>query len=153
MKTIEGFENYFIDEDGFIFNGRRLAIVSTYMYKGTLQVILWRRGTRVTKSVHILVAEAFMPNYDPALKVWRKDRDPANCRLDNLYQRPVDRLVAEVGDNSPLVSLYCFEAQRFYYSVREAGRALGVSYSMIYKQLRGEIENVRGYTFEWCYSE
>lgn len=152
LAPIEDFPSYFISPEGLVFNGRSLTIVSSYLNKGTLQTILWANGNRHTKSVHILVAEAFMEDYDPRLKVWRHDGDPTNCHIDNLYQRNVDRTIADVGENSPLVCVRCLNTDERFYSVREAALALGVSYSSIYKQLRGEVETARGLEFEWEYN-
>lgn len=58
---------------------RKPANMSGYLY-----VTLFRNGKGKRCAVHRLVAEAFLPNPNNLPVVNHKDRNPQNCRLDNL---------------------------------------------------------------------
>lgn len=62
---IKGFPNYFITDNGSIYSrktGRFIKIKPAKDKKGYLRVSFWEHNKRITKKVHRLVAEAFIPN-------------------------------------------------------------------------------------------
>lgn len=98
-KEIKGFEGYYEVSDlgrvrrldrydygcGYarFYKGRILKNL-TYKTTGYLHVQLCKSGTIVNKSVHRLVAEAFIPNPDNLPQVNHKDEDKSNNCVDNL---------------------------------------------------------------------
>lgn len=90
---IKGFSNYLISN-----LGRVKSLSKSYRYRkndeiilkantrqnGYLKVDLYANGKAYTKSIHRLVAEAFIPNPDNLPEVNHKDEDKTNNRVDNL---------------------------------------------------------------------
>lgn len=64
---------------------RRGQILSNCNHpKGYLVVTLWKNGMQDTKLVHVLVAEAFIPNPAHKPEVNHKDTNKKNNKLSNL---------------------------------------------------------------------
>ena len=100
-KDIKGFEEYYevssfgrvrskarIIERGdglsMTFTGKELAPYSNKKRNGYCYVYLRVGGKKYSKSVHRLVAEAFIPNPNNLPQVNHKDENTQNNRLDNL---------------------------------------------------------------------
>ena len=86
-KQIEGFPGYWVNSYGRVWSDKsKKWLVPRPNYKGYLIVCLYRDGKKINKSIHRLVAEAFVPNDDPAHKttVDHIDGDKTNNRADNL---------------------------------------------------------------------
>lgn len=91
-RQIRGFPDYLISNCGRVKSLRRDykygshgdIILKTNDRKGYRGVTLFRDGKRYYKSVHRLVAEAFIPNPDNLPLVNHKDEDKTNNRVDNL---------------------------------------------------------------------
>lgn len=90
---IHDFPNYRVSTLGNVFNSQFERIVKTsstnQQYKSTLKVGLMEGGVQYTRSVKILVADAFVDGrtllFDTAVQL---DGDHLNCRADNLIWRP-----------------------------------------------------------------
>lgn len=64
-KTIEGFTNYAVSEDGQVKNQKRNRILKQVPDSDGYSVLsLYYKGNRTVSKVHRLVAEAFIPNPD-----------------------------------------------------------------------------------------
>ena len=66
-KLIEGFEDYKVSTDGKVWSlkhGKMKELKPTTKKDGYLQVVLCTNGRRVYKTVHRLVAQAFIDNPD-----------------------------------------------------------------------------------------
>lgn len=98
-KPITGYEDYYevssfgrvrakdrlVTRSDGVVQRRKGHVLSPVMNKdGYLQCKLCRNGAYVTKRIHRLVAEAFLPNPLCLEDVNHKDADRANCRVDNL---------------------------------------------------------------------
>lgn len=86
-KDIEGFEYYQITDDGRIWNKKLKRFLSGCIRKdGYVKVSLRKsdRKTPITKSIHRLVAEAFVPNPDNLSCVNHRDECKTNNRAENL---------------------------------------------------------------------
>ncbi len=98
FKLIRDFPDYAVTSDGRIislphkvWNGKGLVLTKGRILrgnpigKGYLQVTLCKNGKRVTKLIHVLVAEAFIPNNNKRLnQVNHKDGNKRNNSVDNL---------------------------------------------------------------------
>ena len=85
--AIYGFPDYYVTSDGNIWSNKsHKLLIPTPNSTGYLTVSLQANGKQFTKKLHRLVAEAFVPNDDPAHKttVDHIDGDKTNNRADNL---------------------------------------------------------------------
>ena len=86
-KPIDGFPGYWVNSYGRIWSERSNKWLKPATNgNGYLGVVLCRDGKQLTKTIHRLVAEAFIPNDDPEHKdtVDHIDGDKTNNRADNL---------------------------------------------------------------------
>ena len=87
MKKIKGFENYYVNENGEVFNNKYNKMRKLKPYKktdGYLLVDLRFNGKRSVKRVHRLVVENYLPNPNNYTDVNHKDGDKSNNELSNL---------------------------------------------------------------------
>ena len=85
--AIYGFPDYYVTSDGNIWSNKsHKLLLPAPDSSGYLTVSLQSNGKQSTKRLHRLVAEAFVPNDDPAHKttVDHIDGDKTNNRADNL---------------------------------------------------------------------
>lgn len=71
----------------------RVLTIETQLYrkpsvnnKGVHSIILSKNGTPSSYTIHRLVAETFMEDFDPRYQVRHIDGDKGNCGLHNLEQ-------------------------------------------------------------------
>ena len=90
-KDIEGYEGlYQVSNKGRIkslnyrHTGKEKILSSKPNSNGYLRVYLYKNRKRNSFSVHRLVAEAFIPNYDNLSEVNHKDENKENNTVDNL---------------------------------------------------------------------
>ncbi len=83
-RTIEGFSNYTVDENGIVKNTIRGRILSQRVYRGYKCVALSKNGKQKIKKVHRLVAEAFIPNPDNLPCINHIDENKLNNSVSNL---------------------------------------------------------------------
>jgi NUMOD4 motif len=94
-KTIEGFSNYEVSNYGYVRRKGKDKYMSPHKAKGgTLFVNLSRHGLAHSKSIKVLVAEAFVPrepNQDPEIfdTPIQCSISTDNVRADNLKWRPL----------------------------------------------------------------
>ena len=124
---------------------------------GYMAVNLRKNGTSKVKLVHILVAEAFLPNLDKLPTVNHIDGDKTNNNVNNLewcsyrdnnihalynkLRQPRGREVVQKDENGEIVNIYK--------SVTEASRQTGISRGMISHCLNGRCEFAGNY--KWTY--
>ena len=83
-KTIKGFDQYRIYQDGRVYSCRSKRLLKIQINKGYQQVILCKDNVRYNKTVHRLVAEHFIDNPDNKPEVDHIDRDKTNNMYYNL---------------------------------------------------------------------
>ena len=95
-KTIEGFPNYAVSEDGQVKNQKRNRILKQAPDSdGYLVVSLYYKGNRTVSKVHRLVAKAFIPNPDNLPGVnhideikshnWKSNLEWSTCEHNSIH--------------------------------------------------------------------
>lgn len=89
-KEIEGFPAYSISNTGFVYNHRTEEVMKvSATHHGDLKVTLVQRPHRITRTIRVLVAEAFLPKPSEAFDtVIMLDNDRGNVDVSNLAWRP-----------------------------------------------------------------
>lgn len=84
-KDIEGYEGlYQVSNMGRVKSVRRNILLKSRIARGYERVNLSKNGKYLTKKVHRLVANAFIPNPDNLPQVNHKDENKTNNCVDNL---------------------------------------------------------------------
>lgn len=86
-KTIDGFEDYEISNCGKVRNritGKELSTKHPDKIHGYCRVYIKTKRGYVTKTVHRLVADAFIPNPENKEQVHHKNRDKTDNSVENL---------------------------------------------------------------------
>lgn len=142
-------------------NGTRLAkgrvLKQSYSSSGYLQVGVSIDGKRVTKLVHRLISQAFIPNPEELPQINHKDSDPTNNNVSNLewctpkynsqYREKYGVSRTEVAGKPVFaINLSTLEVTHFQ-SQREAGQALGANTGSINMVIKGSRNQVGGFWF------
>lgn len=158
IKKIDGFD-YFVREDGEIFNayGKKLKPYSNG--KGYKKVSLFKDGKKVQFYVHRIVAECFIENPLGYEFVNHKDENPSNCNYTNLewcsakyncnygnrnkkISNSVSKRVYQISLNGRIIGSFL--------GVKRAAERTGISESNIRKALNGSRKTSHG--FIWRYA-
>lgn len=84
-RIIKGFSNYSINEFGEIKNVKKGTILKGGLDTGGYRIVTLRKNNRnYTKTIHRLVAEAFIDNPDNLPCVNHKDENKQNNKVENL---------------------------------------------------------------------
>ena len=86
-KTVKDFEDYQVSDNGdakSLKKGGERILKPQPSSNGYLTVCFWKEGKHYTKSVHRLVAEAFIPNPDNLRDVDHINGDRTDNRVENL---------------------------------------------------------------------
>ena len=84
MKPVKGFDGYFVDEDGNVFNGKLHKLKPCVNEFGYLRLQLYSNGTRKNVTIHRIVAETFLDNPNNYKEVNHKDENKTNNSVSNL---------------------------------------------------------------------
>lgn len=88
-RTIEGFEQYEVSDEGRVRNASTLRILGQYDNgKGYQQVVMQKDGKNVARAVHRLVANAYLGEEDRNHIPMHIDDDLSNNRAENLVWKP-----------------------------------------------------------------
>lgn len=167
-KDVQGFEGlYRVSNTGKVFSIRRgktlRGKIDRYGYK---TVVLWN-GKNNHRTVHRLVAEAFIPAVEGCNVVNHLDCDKLNNNADNLewttvqgntkhaydnnkaYQDHVQR-VHKMGIEAKKLKIDAYYNGEFIGSFngkKEMADKLGISEKTVYNRLHGRFSSRSGYTF------
>lgn len=127
--NIEGFEGYFVTEDGKVFSSKRGSLVelSQSVQRKYWAVKLWVNGVRKHIHTHRLLAATFIDNPESKPFVNHKDGNKLNCCVSNLEwvtrQENVDHAMennlvpAMVGVDNGRAILTEDEVKEIYFSL------------------------------------
>jgi hypothetical protein len=167
-KDIKGFEGlYRVSNTGKVFSIRRDKNLKGKVDRyGYLAVVLWN-GKNNYRTIHRLVAEAFVPKDDGCNVVNHLDCDKLNNNASNLEWTTVQGNTKHAYDNSvayqeriKVVNKLGIEASKIkidaYYNgefigtfngKKETAEQLGISEKTVYNRLHGRFSSRSGYTF------
>ena len=154
--------------DNAHFNGVRKKgrVLRQQTYRGYKNVCFFLNNKKQRRSVHRLVAEAFIPNFENKPCIDHIDGNPANNCVENLrwatykenQNNPIT--VARISNSKkgrfgqlhntskPIV---CVETGYLYWGAKEAQRELGVCHSAITDVLKGGRHKTAG-GYHWRYA-
>lgn len=162
-KKIDGFENYSISDEGNVRNDNTMKIVKQHIGNhGYYMVNLWRNNKGHWKTVHRLIAIAFIQNSENKMCINHIDGNKQNNNISNLEwctysENQLHRSRVLKKTRFPVEALkatrkavVCVETGKVYASVSEAARMCGLWQQNISKVLKGEIHTTGGY--HWGYA-
>lgn len=167
-RDVKGFEGlYKISDDGKVYSVRRNIILKPKVDRyGYYRVTLWN-GKNNYRTIHRLVAEAFIDNPNELPVVNHKDMNKKNNKVENLEWCSVreNTIHAYINDKeyhkrtkelwkSSLESI-CLKIDAFFNgeyigsfnSKKEAAKTLNISEKTIYNRLHNKFNSRTGYTF------
>lgn len=174
-KDVIGFVNYFVTDEGKIFSknyhreGRISELKPRTKGTGYPYVTLRKNGKNFTKTVHRIVAEAFIPNPDNKATVNHKNGNKQDNRLENLewatqsenvkhsydvLKRPVNKnWQGKFGKDNPksclVLQIKAGNIIKEFFGLHEAERQTGVSRVSIKLVCQGKRNQAGGY--QWQY--
>ena len=84
MIKIEGYDTYYIQDNGQVYGKTKKQFLKHNLLDGYPKVGLFKNGKGSYKYIHVLVAKHFIPNPDKKKVVNHKDGNKQNCHVDNL---------------------------------------------------------------------
>lgn len=134
------------------------------------KVVLYKNGKGITKKIHRLIAEAFIPNPENKPCIDHIDGDRLNNSISNLrwatYKENTNNPITlakmkktkSKKRRNPLSwfkkvckPVICIEANMLFSSINEAGRYLNIDARKICQVCKGNKETIGGY--HWKYAE
>lgn len=149
---IAGFPDYAVSNHGRVKSLRYGTYLNprTNSY-GHQRVVLYRDKEGHERSVHRLVAEAFIDGYRPEYKVKPHDGDHTNNNVYNLRFAKGHRLGQLVRAPRPARErrVMVIETGMIFRTVKDCANYIGGMPSSIYRVLRGDRPSHLGYTFAY----
>ena len=147
-KDIENFTNYSISTLGRVKNNTTGKILKPFAStSGVMQVDLNGK----TKKIHLLVANAFIPNPEKKPIAEHIDKNKENNRVDNLRWITYIEHRANSNAGIPKTPILATKGGKEYIfsSQNECARVLGLHVAHINACLKGRLKTHNGYTFEY----
>lgn len=177
-RPIKGTFEHWVDVDGSVYAINHRNRQPTYLYKKVQQTVYgykycgiqYRNRTGlVTKRVHRLVAEAFIPNPDNLPYVGHKNNIKSDNRVENLYWTDASENTQKAFDDGLAVNaagiddpqshpclMYDSKTNSLigaYGSVCEANRLTGIEKTTISRQCKYKRPVRKPYYFRYCTKE
>lgn len=151
---IKGFPNHMISNWGRVCNWKSGIVLRPRPSGwGYLQVVLYREGRTFTKSIHKLVAEAFVPGWDEGLEPNHIDGDKLNNHETNLEwitKGMNNQHAIDTGLRRPRsTSVAIVETGEIFPSVKACAEHLGAYASGISAVLNGRAPHYKGLRFKY----
>lgn len=149
-KQIPEFPMYAVSNFGRVMNLGNDRILSTsYVQGGTTRVTFIHQGHRYTRSVNVLVAEAFIPQEDPSYDTpILLDGQTWNVRADNIVWRPrayawrYKHQFKNIPDIHAFGPLQDRDSLVMYRDVFDAATTCGLLFTDIWRCINGVIPNI-----------
>ena len=165
MKNIDGYPNYQVSTEGKVRNvNTNKCIHQQLMKNGYKKVELWNNGVGKTKSVHRLVANAFIDGDHSGLDVNHLDGDKTNnslsnleicTRKENMRHAIKHNLFHPTLPKPKKKPIKIIETGEVFESVTECAKHIGAYHQNICKCFRDDlnVNTCRGYHFEYISEE
>lgn len=152
---LRGFPAYMISNYGRVCNWKREIILRPRPSGwGYLQVVLWQDGKHHTKTVHRLVAEAFVPGWDEGLEVNHIDGNKQNnheTNLEWLTKGGNNQHAISTGLRNPrVVPVEIVETGEVFPSVKACAEHIGGLATGISAVLNGRFPHYKGLRFRYA---
>lgn len=154
-SEIRGFPKHLVSDHGRVANWETGTVLKPRPSGwGYLQVMLWSSSRAHTKTVHRLVAEAFVPGFDHGLDVNHIDGDKLNnhdWNLEWVTRGDNNRHALALGLRKPRgTPVKVLETGMVFSSVKECADYLGVHSSGISAVLNRKAPRYKGWTFAYA---
>ena len=155
-KQIDGFDGYFVSNLGRVAS-KNCVLKQMENKDGYLKVNIRKNNRQFTKTVHRLVASAFIPNDNSFPQVNHKDENKKNNCTTNLewcdekYNANYGTLISRLQEirGKRVLQIKCKIGIKEFISVSDASRETGISRSSISACCRGKRKSAGG--FQWTY--
>lgn len=154
-KRIENYPDYDIYDDGRVYSHKRNKFLKPCKNDQNYDTVNLYNGsiaTRRSVSVHVLVAENFVPNPNNYPEVNHKDFDKSNNDYRNLEwcdQSYNNQYNYEHDHHKKQRAVYCYETDTVYRSLTEAERKLNCDHRMISACCSGKRHKHKGMHFRY----
>ena len=147
MNQIKDFPNYYVTPDGKIYSSYKKGFVKLKKHpKGYLYVSFFKNSKRIAKTVHRLVANAYIPNPDNKPQVNHINGIKTDNRVENLewntpkenvsnfYELQVSKLGFVKTQKGNLI--LDLNTGIFYYSIAEVAKINNINYQTMVSKIK-----------------
>ena len=162
-KSVVGYDGYMVSNLGRVKSLKRNIILKQYLGMYSM-VTLCKDGRTDSKTVHRLVAEAFLPNPHNYPCINHKDEDKHNNCVENLewcsysynnsYNNKISKISQKMTNGKMAKPVNQFDLDhnfiRTWPSTKEIERVLGIRNTYISKCCLGYYSKTHGYIWEYA---
>lgn len=156
-------DGYHISNLGRVYTEKRKRLKSIHLDRDGYPIVIFSVNNRpLTKKVHRLVAEAFIPNPNGLPCVNHKDENKTNNRVDNLEWCTIRQnniygtRLERVASKERKAIYKCDRNGNIldkYESITEASKSVNTDSSNIHQVLSGKRKTARGYVWKYARDE